>query len=188
MNAHYPDGYIKYVKICKSLEVKPNPNFVKFATRYKFAGQLESIQVHGYSELTQQIYLESLRVSLAYSALESLNKTIGSKVITSLKEAELSEEYKSSTFSKLRHFLEVSCEPKLVNRLNNLSSSKKNSDLLPVIEAIRHLTFHGVLNPTNSGLSNQTALSFLQKLSYVLFQQMDKQSISVSSQLLIQLK
>lgn len=184
MSAIFPKGFVKYIKVCKSEGCNANQRFVNFATRYKFAGQLEGISVHGYSEITQQIYLEALRVSLAYSALESLNKVIPNMYIRSIIHPELSVVYKSSKFAKLRALLEQSTVTKLSNRLTAISNSAKNADLLPVVEAIRHLTFHGILNASNSGLGNSAGLSFLQELSFSIFSAMDEKSEEISDQLL----
>lgn len=181
-------GYIKYVKICKSIGTKPNKKFVHFATRYKFAGQLERIEVHGYSETTQQIYLEALRVSLAFSAVESLNKVLGNRSISKLSDVKLSQQFKSRKLMKFREFLNEYCETKLNNRLTNLCSSKRNEDIFPVIEAIRHLTFHGIFNSSNSGLNNKTGYQFLTQLSFKMFKEMDKHSDKIADHLISEIQ
>ena len=65
----YPPGYGQYQSLSRALGITPNPKIAKFAARYRFAGQLNSIEILGASEASQTAYLISLRLALSYSAL-----------------------------------------------------------------------------------------------------------------------
>jgi hypothetical protein len=68
----YPPGYGRYQAVSRAVGHTPNPLIAKFAARYRFAGQLNSIEILGATEASQTAYLMSLRLALAYSALETL--------------------------------------------------------------------------------------------------------------------
>ena len=68
----YPDGWSRYALLARLDGAKPKSHLARFAARYRFAGQLNSIEVLGMSPATTDSYLATLRLALAYSALEAL--------------------------------------------------------------------------------------------------------------------
>lgn len=148
----------------------------KFAARYRFAGQLNSIEILGASEVSQTAYLFSLRLALAYSALETLVSALELKGSISLKSEDLSREFRSAPLKRFREFLLAHSRSATMRRLERLITTDRDTDVLPVVEATRHLMFHGVLNPTGAGLSSKTASSFIDRLGSRVFREMNTRS------------
>lgn len=146
----------------------------RFAARYKFAGQLDSISILGASEANARAYLLAMRLGLAYSALESLEAIVGKKQIA-LKDERLAAVAKSERLAKLRYFLSEGSDSKLRNRLE-LFQTSSSSDLRPVVEALRHTMFHGQFNPSVTGLSSKSSLAFLDSLGMLVFKVIDQEA------------
>ena len=85
MDHKYPPGYGRYIFSHSKDTTPEHKAVIKFAARYRFAGQLESIQAHGYNDKTVAIYTETLRISLAYSAFEQLRKIDGLSGLANVK-------------------------------------------------------------------------------------------------------
>jgi hypothetical protein len=173
----YPPGYGQYQAALKTLDLKPNPLIAKFAARYRFAGQLNSIEILGASEESQTAYLISLRLALGYSALETLISALQLKGSIAITSPELASEFKSPRLGKFRSFLEEHSRPgAMARRLAKLITTPNDSDVLPVVEATRHLMFHGVMNPTAAGLTTKTAILFVDRLGLRVFEEMNTRS------------
>jgi len=52
----YPPGYGRYQAVSRAVGHTPNPLIAKFAARYRFAGQLNSIEILGATEASQTAY------------------------------------------------------------------------------------------------------------------------------------
>jgi len=100
----YPRGYERWVIASKARGGEPDVNLVQFAARYRFAGQLNGIELLNSSEETQETYLLALRIALAYSALEQLEKALLNKRIA-VKSITLANAFRSSSLKKFREFL-----------------------------------------------------------------------------------
>jgi len=173
----YPPGYGQYQASARALGHTPNPMIAKFAARYRFAGQLNSIEILGASAASQRAYLISLRLALGYSALETLISALQLKGSISITSPELSSEFKSARLGKFRNFLEEHSRPGVMaRRLARLITTPDDSDVLPVVEATRHLMFHGVMNPTAAGLTTKTSILFLDRLGLRVFEEMNTRS------------
>jgi hypothetical protein len=173
----YPPGYGQYQAVLKTIDSKPNPLIAKFAARYRFAGQLNSIEILGASEASQSAYLISLRLALAYSALETLISALQLKGSIAITSPELASEFRSLRLGKFRSFLEEHSRPGVIaRRLARLITTPHDSDVLPVVEATRHLMFHGVMNPTAAGLTTKTSILFLDRLGLRVFEEMNTRS------------
>jgi hypothetical protein len=176
----YPRGYQRWVIATKARGDEPDGNLVQFATRYSFAGQLNGIELLNSSEETQETYLLALRIALAYSALEQLEKALSNKQ-AAVKSTAIASAFRSNSLKRFREFLVENSETKLRNRLMTVVESAKNSDVRAVIESLRHTMFHGRLNPTASGLRSKVARNFLASLDLHLFQHMDEMAAVVFS-------
>jgi hypothetical protein len=176
----YPKGYQRWVIATKARGDEPDANLVQFATRYRFAGQLNAIDLLNSSDETQETYLLALRIALAYSALEQLEEALSNKRVA-VKSIAIATAFRSSSLKKFREFLVENSETNLRNRLITVIESAKNSDVRSVIEAVRHNMFHGRLNPTASGLRSKVARTFLASIDQHLFRHMDEMSASVFS-------
>jgi hypothetical protein len=170
----YPTNYKRYAAIARALGAKPQAKEARFAARYKFAGQLVSIEIAGNAEATSDSYLQALRLALAYSALESLEALVGRKGLA-IKSIKLAAEARGSKLSKLKEFLKSESEPKMARRLEVFYESS-SSDLRPVIEALRHSMFHGQFNPSATGISNASSRSFIEELCQATFKLMDSEA------------
>jgi hypothetical protein len=169
----YPRGYQRWVIATKARGDKPDVNLVQFATRYRFAGQLNAIDLLNSSDETRETYLLVLRIALAYSALEQLEKALSNNRIA-VKSIVLANAFRSSSLKKFRGFLIENSDTKLRNRLMTVIDAAKSSDVRAVIESLRHTMFHGRLNPSASGLRGKVARAFLVSLDQHLFQHMDE--------------
>jgi hypothetical protein len=100
-----PAGYNQYVAIQHRLGKKPLPLLAKFDARYRFAGQLNSIEILGLSADATDAYLSALRLALAYSALETLTDAAFLKGKLHVKDATLATAFRSARLAKFREFL-----------------------------------------------------------------------------------
>jgi hypothetical protein len=139
------------------------------------ARQINGIVLAGYSQTTSEIYATTLRISLAFSAFECLESLMKPKQL-SVKSLALAEKLKTEKFSNLKRFLINESDKTLRNQLENTFNSKRNTDLLPAIRAIRHVTFHGQFTPTSAGLTSKGALDFLHQMEEVLFLEINSYS------------
>jgi hypothetical protein len=172
----YPPGYGRYQALLRTLDHQPNPLIAKFAARYRFAGQLNSIEILGSSEASQRAYLFSLRLALAYSALETLVSALYLKGSIAIRAEDLSHQFKGVRLAKFRGFLLAHSREATVRQLEKLINNPRDKNVLPVVEATRHLMFHGVMNPTAAGLTSKTASSFIDRLGSRIFQEMNTRS------------
>jgi hypothetical protein len=174
-----PAGYNQYVAIQHRLGKKPLPLLAKFDARYRFAGQLHSIEILGLSADATDAYLSALRLALAYSALETLTDAAFLKGKLHVKDATLATSFRSARLSKFRAFLiENTSANVLRGQLERLVAHPKDSDMLPVIAATRHLMFHGMLNPNSAGLTSKTARTFIESLGQATFREMDARMLA----------
>jgi hypothetical protein len=167
-----PTGYGAFAAKLRKAGLKPDTRAAKFASRYKFAGQLNSIELLGYSTKSSEVYKVLLRLCLAYSALEQLQVLVGQKNLP-IKNEQLAKEFKSEKFRKFQGFLLSESDEALERELNKLLRSKRDANLGPILRAIRHTMFHGNLNPSRAGLGTKSALTFLENLEKTLFKTMD---------------
>lgn len=57
--------------------------------------------------------------------------------------------------------------------MEKFAASARDTGMLPVVEATRHLMFHGVLNPSAAGITTKSAIAFVDGLCFRVFEQMD---------------
>ena len=169
-----PPGYGQYIARHRDETSSQHLTGVKFATRYRFAGQLDAVSAHGYRELTSKIYSEALRVGLAYSAFEQLLKLPTLKGVAAVRLPKSMSVFRSDACEKFRKLLVEGSEGSLKDQLIGLVASGQNQDVLPVIRATRHAMFHGALSPGSMGFSSAKGLRFLESLSQGLFVEMDR--------------
>lgn len=169
-----PKGYGRYVVLARARGERPDSKLAKSAARYRFAKHLSRVEIDAISPRSEDAYTKALRVSLAYSALEPLieaKSLKGSISVTSRQNAQL---FRGPRLKKFREFLvqhlrEDASRKSLLHMIDTTGSA----DVLPVVVAIRHLMFHGMLNPTAAGIGTKTALAFLDELSAAVFAEID---------------
>jgi len=170
----FPPGYGQYQVKSRAMGRATNPQIAKFAARYKFAGQLNSIEILGASEALTAAYLASLRLSLAYSAFEALVSALTMKGSVALKSEDLAVAFRSVRLARFRAFLTNQPQTAAMRRrLEKFAGSVRDTDILPVVEATRHLMFHGVLNPSAAGITTKSAIAFVDGLCFRVFEEMD---------------
>jgi hypothetical protein len=179
----YPSGYKKYALFARLNGGKPKINLARFAARYRFAGQLNNIELLNSSDSTTDSYLSAIRLALAYSALEALESELGKGSI-SIKSEKLALKIKNDRLLKFRTFVVQSSEPALRRRLENFFGNKNNFDLRPVVEALRHAMFHGYFNPSSSGITSKSARDFIDELGKLVFSVMDSHSKALFGELI----
>ena len=174
MKHEFPTGYEAYRVAHKDDTSSQHRNLVKFGERYRLAGQLESVSIHGYSSKTLMIYTAALRVALTYSAFEQLSSIPRLSGLASVRLPAAAVAFRSKTFDKFRVFVLSNSGPRLSKNLKTLSESSGDSNVLPIIEAIRHAMFHGSLTPGSIGFDSARGFQFLESLSQGLFKEMDR--------------
>jgi len=106
----YPSSWRRYIT-APSVSGHPSTGFARFGARYHLASAFEGIRLEGISEATTEAYSSALGVSLAYSALESLDKATFMRSSADIIGNEaLARKYRSSRLTKLRSLLESTAE------------------------------------------------------------------------------
>lgn len=179
----YPTGYLAYVKHLKARGERPDPNIAKFATRYRMARGIVGIEIDGTTQITERAYASLLRLSLAYSAFEMLSSAIGSNTIPVLNAA-LALTLRDGRERHLVEYLLVSLDnprdARARRMLKRFLSTSGDSNVRPVIEAIRHLTFHGAINPSAARLRSAYAVAALHALTESICAAMDTEMERIS--------
>lgn len=168
-----PESYDDYVNLCLSRGSKPSSKIAKFAARYKFAGQLHNIEILDYSEQKASAYLLSLRASLAYSAFEQLQDSVGIKNMPILN-SDVAQQYRSDALVKFRTFLTRESQTSLSSELQKFAENPNDKNLNPVMRALRHTMFHGSFNPTRAGVTTKATITFLEGLDIQMFRTMNQ--------------
>ncbi len=169
-----PQGYVAYVLLAKERGQTPDPQLAQCDARYRFARNLETVVLHGFSEPAQKAYTSALRVALAYSALERLKSARSLHGKLSVRDQPLADAFRSQRLTRFREFLMNNEHATRIQKpLRQLVDSANSSDVLPVVLATRHIMFHGGLNPTASGITTKTAISFLDNLAGAVFREID---------------
>ena len=179
----FPKGFSSYVTYLRARGIRPDQKLARFATRYKVAGQLQSVEILSVSPKNSEIYTIVFRIGLGFSALESLESRTG-KHSVSLLNNKLAQTLKAAHFTKFREFCLEESTAQLCGRLERLFSSKNDSNLRPIVEAIRNTTFHGQFSPNAAGLNTKKQIEFLRELEFLLFKAMDTKSEQVFRKLM----
>ena len=149
-----PSSWRKYL----ALECHESADFAAFSryrARYKLAQGLDSITVEGLSQATTDSYFVALRVTLAYTALESLEKALSVGPGTQVTEEKLLEKLLAKRNSEMCQALLESIDP--ANHPREREKFRKlldgeSKNLRSAAYAIRNLMAHGVLTANRLGL------------------------------------
>lgn len=171
----YPDGFSAYARAQRRLGAKPDVQLARFAARYRLAGQISSIELLGFSAASSESYTVAMRIALAYSAVEILEAKIGKNKLAVL-DAKLAEKFKSHKLEATLAYLEGESNPSLKKQLAKFRKSKGDSNVSPVIRAIRHSMFHGQFTPTAAGLEVRYRRQALIELELALFKSLNDAS------------
>jgi hypothetical protein len=167
----FPDGYSHYTRSCRRAGKTPNKQLAKFATRYKMAGQLDSINLFDHSETSNGLYLHAMRITFAHTALECLQSFAGEKI--PVKNLQVANTIRAMKSDKAKEFFLDEADSSLKKELRKFYNSKKDSNLNPICAIIRHSMCHGQFNPTASGLNNKAGIAILQSIEESIFKAMN---------------
>lgn len=120
----------------------------RFKARYSLARDFDSLALSKGSEGLQDSYSSALRVTLAYTALESLESALKIRNGISIIEPELAQEFRSSKNAKLMSaLLYEQRKGEMNNSQLELARFNRNEsqNLRPIVYAIRNLMSHGTL-------------------------------------------
>jgi hypothetical protein len=159
-----PKAWKHYIEALKKSGKKPDQMLATFAARYKLASSLEGIVLQGYSESTRNGYLVATKVAYAYSALEALERAIGSheskakiqivdfRVAAMLERGEL-----TALLAHIVDSAEADHKKKVEAKLETTLANLDSGNVRHVVEGIRNSLFHGKFTPTASGLASSKA-------------------------------
>jgi hypothetical protein len=146
-----PKDLKKYINHCDG---KPGKLASKFFARYRMAKQFESANFKGASKKLQEGYSAIIRVGLAYSALESLERLTGvpRSAHKPIIETDLALALRSPDVDKLFEELKRDLDSWQLKTRIESSHRGESDDVRPIAEGIRHLTFHGHATVHSFGL------------------------------------
>ncbi len=149
-----PSSWNLYHRKAKAGKGESQPGFSRFQARYFLASELAEVKINGMSAATQHAYEVSLRVTLAYTALEALELALGHRKGIAIINTEVSESFRSPANEELLLLL---IETTTANSREKIALRKfvnnQDSDLRPVAYAIRNLFAHGTLTANRLGLT-----------------------------------
>lgn len=123
-----------------------HPSLNIFATRFMLAKNFPDFQFRDFSRSTSDAYQIALRVSLSYTALESLEGAIGCPNQISITSSTLVTVFRSDLFKGFFNAILLAKEVEKREKENiKRILSGENDDLRPIVYAIRNLMFHGTL-------------------------------------------
>lgn len=155
----YPKGWSAYRGHVAHGDLPSDSRLARFAARYRVARQLRRIEFEGLGARTEEAYTAVMRVSLAYSALESMETAPGipPKSIRVV-DADVARRIRDPHHRSLRAFLESpEVRPNLRDRVGTLLNTE-SSDVRPAAEIIRNALFHGPLTAHGSGVAISRSL------------------------------
>ena len=155
-----PTSWKKFVALKASYSASEFAAFSRFRARYKLARGLESITVERMAQATVDSYFVALRVTLAYTALESLENALCVGPGTQVTDEKLLEQLLAERNSEMCEALLNSIDPKFHPNEREkfqklLDGESKN--LRIAAYAVRNLMAHGVLTANRLGLDKSKA-------------------------------
>lgn len=177
----------EYFRCIEIMGMRPNLNLSRFKRRYRLALELRDDAFLGSSRLTPKLYTSVLRITLAYGALESL-EAFENKKNQAVMSVSCARAYKSEQFKKFRMFLERESEESVKGELIKLADSKRDANIRPVINALRHSMVHGQFNPTAANLLNLRSLELVIAIENAFLKSLEHRSKSIFQQEVDRLK
>lgn len=169
-----PKAWKKYITHVKSADQIPNQMLANFSARYRFASSLEDLALAGFSEATKHGYLVATKLAYAYSALEALERGIGTfsvKDRSPIIDFRVAGKLADGKFDEVLKQIIEAAEPKMAKRvresLDLMMSNLDSGNVRPFVEGIRNSLFHGKFTPTASGLrSSKSKRDVLARLAH----------------------
>ena len=122
-----------------------------FGSRYSLFSELKSSAFDSAPDKADSYYI-LLKIALAYSAYEAFTNLSGSRKFE-IRDLVLAHQIRVNGSAKFSHSLSSAIEnKKLKARLDSFFLDEADSDLTPVITAIRHGFFHPAMSASGLGL------------------------------------
>jgi hypothetical protein len=146
--------------------------------RYRTARQFTSIKFAGMGADASEGYSLLMKVSLSYSALESLEATFVSshgakRDFIALPNQSLANEFRGLYFAKLMDDLRSTITANAIQRNFDAIRNADSDDVRPIAQAIRNAFFHPRVTPSGLNLSSATRKNALYQLSRVVIESVD---------------
>jgi hypothetical protein len=153
-----PQSWGHYRRLVADYGLAENPGLNRFAARYRMSHGFRGVDLIGVSEATKSGFESGLRLTLAYSALETLESALPSDPPrTRIADRALAGRLRNPSNRKLAELIledrDSSKARKLAERIDVVMSGG-DDDLRPVVEKVRHLVAHGVFTAHGSGLAS----------------------------------
>ncbi len=155
-----PSSWRKYLALELSHDAADFAAFSRYRARYKLAHGLDSITVEGIAQATEESYFVALRVTLAYTALESLETALSDGPGTQVQNPKLLTRLLHERNSEMCQALLESIDPRThANEREKFQKllSGESKNLRSAAYAIRNLMAHGVLTANRLGLDKSRA-------------------------------
>jgi hypothetical protein len=154
-----PKSWHKFVSAVDTGILSANSGLNRFAARYKVAYAFKAVEFDKLNAKTSDAYFIAFKLSLAYSALESLEKC---EVLKSnrirIVNPDIASKFRSQEGYFLLNFLRLeTSNKKLLKNLTEFITGECD-DLRVIAETVRHLTFHGILTANGAGISKSVKL------------------------------
>jgi hypothetical protein len=164
---HYPDRWNEYRKIKNRDPRQLDPKWITFAARYRVASAYHSVSFFGLTNDLKCLYSALMHLPLALSALEAAckasNLKLDSVTINGHGDSfiKISKDIRNYLISILRDdSIKDSFHDggAILERAENCLR-EKNSDIIPIVLALRHILFSGSWSPADSkGIFARVAL------------------------------
>lgn len=121
----------------------------RFQARYSLTNSLRKLSIKDASAEMSDSYLQIIRVTMAYSALEILENAISARNQIKIVDDKLAAELRKPSNQKLLEDLHKSIKGKESSKLHKSLQNfidAESEDLRPVVYAIRNLFSHGTLS------------------------------------------
>ena len=164
-----PKSWSAFIALSPKGRVSKFTELSKFKARYSLARDFDALTLSKGSKGIQDAYSSAMRVTLAYTTLESLESALGINNGISIIEPELAQEFRASKNVKLMNALVYEQRKGEMNKSQvALTQFNRNEseNLRPIVYAIRNLMSHGTLTAARLDLPQSKArCALLDKLA-----------------------
>lgn len=168
-----PKAWSDYIRAIKAEGRNPDQMLANFAARYRFASSLEDLGLPGFAEATKHGYLVATKLAYAYSALEALERGIGTFAVkdrSTIVDFRIAKKLASGEYDAALAQIIDAAEPgnreAVTRKIDKMLGDLDSGNVRPFVEGIRNSLFHGKFTPTASGLkSSKSRRTALEKLA-----------------------
>jgi len=129
----------------------------RYRARYDFAKEFRDISTPSVSQQTKESYFVLLKLGLAYSAIETLEKLLENGRRVAVRDEAFTAGLESGEFTKFLAHLQDRArrnEYDSSKYLEKYLNPKRNVDLADFVRHSRNVVFHGSVTPHSIGLSS----------------------------------